>query len=114
MNYSIQDSPSQAKLYLAFELGNQAWKPGFSVGLGQSSRRRTIWAGDKVGIHRKKFMGQMPLSAIGSNSWWSEVTNSALTLFVRANAKQSAKDTFSVTLYILYWKASEFQPSLFA
>ncbi len=48
MNYSIQDSPSQAKLYLAFELGNQAWKPGFSVGLGQNPRRRTIWAGDLI------------------------------------------------------------------
>ncbi len=61
MNYSIQDSPSQAKLYLAFELGNQAWKLGFSVGLGQSPRRRTICAGDlgglgqEIGLTKKRF-----------------------------------------------------------
>jgi transposase len=34
------------KLYLAFELGNTAWKLGFTVGLGQKPRRRKIKAGD--------------------------------------------------------------------
>ena len=33
-------------LYLAFELGNEKWKLGFTIGLGQSPRRRTIHAGD--------------------------------------------------------------------
>ncbi len=33
-------------LFLAFELGNSEWKLGFSVGLGQKARRRTIPARD--------------------------------------------------------------------
>lgn len=33
-------------LYLAFELSNSQWKLGFTIGLGQSPRRRTIPAGD--------------------------------------------------------------------
>jgi transposase len=33
-------------LYLAFELGNSKWKLGFTVGLGQKPRERTIAAGD--------------------------------------------------------------------
>ena len=41
------------KLYLAFELGNQEWKLGFSVGLGQSPRRRTIAAADRVGLQEE-------------------------------------------------------------
>lgn len=49
-NSSIQDSPSQAKLYMAFELSNKEWKLGFTVGLGQSPRRRKISAGDLVGL----------------------------------------------------------------
>jgi len=49
-NSSIQDRPSEAKLYLAIELSNKEWKLGFSVGLGQSPRRRTISAGDLVGV----------------------------------------------------------------
>jgi transposase len=34
------------KLYLAFELGNKEWKLGFTIGLGQRPRVRTIDAGD--------------------------------------------------------------------
>jgi transposase len=37
-------------LYLAFELGNKEWKLGFSIGLGQSPRRRTIDAGDSMAL----------------------------------------------------------------
>ncbi len=33
-------------LYLAFELDNAHWKLGFTIGLGQQPRRRTIRAGD--------------------------------------------------------------------
>jgi len=33
-------------LYLAFELGNVHWKLGFTIGLGQAPRQRTIRAGD--------------------------------------------------------------------
>ncbi len=37
---------TEALLYLAFELGNSQWKLGFTIGLGQAPRRRTIPAGD--------------------------------------------------------------------
>jgi transposase len=37
---------TQATLYLAFELSNQEWKLGFTVGLGQPARQRKIAAGD--------------------------------------------------------------------
>jgi len=40
-------------LYLAFELGNKEWKPGFSVGLGQRPRVRTIPARDLEGLQRE-------------------------------------------------------------
>jgi transposase len=54
-------SPSGSILYLAFELGNTEWKLGFTIGLGQSPRRRTIRAGDlealerEVGLAKKRF-----------------------------------------------------------
>ena len=37
---------TEALLYLAFEMGNSQWKLGFTIGLGQAPRRRTIAAGD--------------------------------------------------------------------
>ena len=40
-------------LYLAFELGNQEWKLGFTIGLGQNPRRRTIKAGDLEALQRE-------------------------------------------------------------
>lgn len=39
-----------SNLYLAFELGNKEWKLGFTIGQGQSPRRRTIDAGDLAGL----------------------------------------------------------------
>ena len=50
-----------AKLYLAFELGKQEWKLGFTIGLGQRPRVRTIDAGDRealqweIGQAKKRF-----------------------------------------------------------
>jgi transposase len=50
-----------SNLYLAFELGNQEWKLGFTVGLGQSPRRRKIEAGElaalgwEIGQAKKRF-----------------------------------------------------------
>jgi transposase len=41
---------SEGTLYLAFELGNQEWKLGFTVGLGQKPRRRKVAAGDLLGL----------------------------------------------------------------
>ena len=46
-------SPSERTLYLAFELGEIEWKLGFTIGFGQSPRRRTIKAGDRVALERE-------------------------------------------------------------
>jgi hypothetical protein len=40
-----QDSLSQPTLYLAFELGKNTWKLGFTIGMAQQPRERTIPAG---------------------------------------------------------------------
>jgi transposase len=37
---------TEQALYLAFELGKEKWKLGFSIGLAQNPRQRTIEAGD--------------------------------------------------------------------
>ena len=37
-------------LHLAFELGNEKWKLGFTIGLGQRPRERTIDAGDLLAL----------------------------------------------------------------
>jgi transposase len=50
-----------SNLYLAFELGNKEWKLGFTIGQGQSPRRRVIDAGDltalewEIGQAKKRF-----------------------------------------------------------
>jgi transposase len=46
------------KLYLAFELGNKAWKLGFTVGLGQKPRRRKVKAGDLAGLQKEIKLAQ--------------------------------------------------------
>jgi len=47
MKETTQDQYSTfPTLYLAFELSNKKWKLGFTIGLGQSPRERTIDAGD--------------------------------------------------------------------
>ncbi len=45
--YSIEASPV---LYLAFELSNKKWKLGFSIGLGQKVRMRTMDSGDLAAL----------------------------------------------------------------
>jgi transposase len=45
--------PSGNTLYLAFELGEAEWKLGFTIGLGQNPRRRTIKAGDRDALERE-------------------------------------------------------------
>jgi transposase len=44
--YSNEYNIDSAKLYLAFELGKQEWKLGFTIGLGQRPRVRAIDGGD--------------------------------------------------------------------
>ena len=52
---------TEQPLYLAFELGNTHWKLGFTIGLGQRPRERTIPAGNVVKLQaevsaaRKRF-----------------------------------------------------------
>ena len=45
-----QEYSTEGALYLAFELGQREWKLGFSVGLGQAPRERSIDAGDLVAL----------------------------------------------------------------
>ena len=42
---SEQDTLSQPTLFLAFELGQNTWKLGFTIGMAQQPRERTIPAG---------------------------------------------------------------------
>jgi hypothetical protein len=44
---------TEPSLYLAFELSKEKWKLGFSTGLGQSPRRRTIDAGDLLALEQE-------------------------------------------------------------
>jgi hypothetical protein len=41
-----QDSLAQPTLYLAFELGKNTWKLGFTIGMAQQPRERMIPSGD--------------------------------------------------------------------
>jgi transposase len=50
--HRIEHNPLSA-LYLAFELGNKQWKLGFTIGLGQRPRERTIAAGDLVAFQEE-------------------------------------------------------------
>jgi transposase len=56
-----QFSGNPSVLYLAFEMGSKNWKLGFSIGLGQKTRLRTIESGDldrlkaEIGLAKKKY-----------------------------------------------------------
>jgi transposase len=62
-----EEYTTESSLYLAFELGKEKWKLGFSTGLGQKPRLRTIDAGnlaafeDEVRQAKRRF--QLPESA---------------------------------------------------
>jgi transposase len=43
--HSEQNTLPQPTLYLAFELGKNTWKLGFTIGVAQPPRERTIPAG---------------------------------------------------------------------
>jgi hypothetical protein len=57
-------TPSQATLFLAFELGATTWKLGFTIGMAQRPRERTIPAGAIAQllqeIHRAKERFALP------------------------------------------------------
>ncbi|MBM4460008.1 MAG: hypothetical protein FJ011_19990 [Chloroflexi bacterium] len=48
-----KNEDTKPTLYLAFELSNQDWKLGFTVGLGQSPRQRKITAGDMTTLKQE-------------------------------------------------------------
>ena len=48
-----QDYSTQPTLYLAFELSDQDWKLGFTIGLGQPPRQRKIAAGDTTALKQE-------------------------------------------------------------
>lgn len=47
-----QNTPARF-LYLAFELSDKQWKLGFTIGMGQKLRRKTIVAGDLAALQRE-------------------------------------------------------------
>jgi hypothetical protein len=74
-------------LYLAFELGEKEWKLGFTIGLGQKPRERTMAAGEvkalpeAVRLAKKRFdwpdttevkpvRQRLRLGGLGENSAW--------------------------------------------
>ena len=50
--HAKSDNP-QPTLYLAFELSDQDWKLGFTIGLGQPPRQRKIAAGDTTALKQE-------------------------------------------------------------
>jgi transposase len=48
-----QETPPQHTLFLAFELGQHTWKLGFTIGVAQPPRERTIAAGDMAGLQQE-------------------------------------------------------------
>jgi transposase len=114
---SVEHNAVRATLYLAFELGNAKWKLGFTVGLGQSPRRRTIEAGDLVAlqeeIRRAKQRFRLPVTApvkscyeAGRDGFWlhrhlleKEIENlvvDSASIEVNRRAKQAKTDRLDV------------------
>ena len=48
-----QATPAQPRLFLAFELGKNTWKLGFTTGVAQQPRERTIPAGDVARVQQE-------------------------------------------------------------
>jgi len=53
------DTTVFSKLYLALELGNAGWKLGFTIGLGQAPRLRSLKARDLTGLRREIELAKM-------------------------------------------------------
>ncbi|MQA90494.1 MAG: hypothetical protein GEU90_09690 [Gemmatimonas sp.] len=50
---SEEDSAMTAVLHVAFELAERSWRLGFTTGLGQKARQRSVEAGDLAGVERE-------------------------------------------------------------
>jgi transposase len=48
-----QETPPQSTLFLAFELGKNTWKLGFTIGVAQQPRERTISAGEVARLQQE-------------------------------------------------------------
>src|SRR4030095_11039611 len=48
-----QETPYQSTLFLAFELGKNTWKLGFTIGVAQQPRERMIPAGDVARLQQE-------------------------------------------------------------
>jgi transposase len=51
--HTSNDTTISSKLYLALELSNAEWKLGFTIGLGQAARLRTLKARNREGLKRE-------------------------------------------------------------
>ena len=60
-----------ATLYLAFELSEKEWKLGFSMGLGQKPRERTISAGDVKALQAEIGLAKKRLGLLEAAEVWS-------------------------------------------
>ena len=59
MNETTQSQYSTLPtLYIAFELSNKKWKLGFTIGLGQNPRERSIDAGDLLALEEEIRLGK--------------------------------------------------------
>jgi transposase len=49
----FETTASAPTLFVSFELGESSWKLGFTTGMGQRPRERTIGARDRVAVRRE-------------------------------------------------------------
>jgi len=49
----VQDTKDSRVLYMAFELGRKEWKLGFTTGMAQAPRERTLRAGDLPAVEKE-------------------------------------------------------------
>ena len=58
-----QDTKDSRVLYMAFELGRKEWKLGFTTGMAQAPRERTLRGGDVTGVEKEIRAGTYTLRA---------------------------------------------------
>jgi transposase len=69
MNETTQTQYSTfSTLYLAFELSNKKWKLGFTIGLGQKPRERTIDAGDLLALEEEIRLAKKRFHLLSENT----------------------------------------------
>ena len=119
---------NQSALYLAFELGASSWHLGFTVGLGQKPRVRTIAARDLEAAHREIAMakerfglpGTAPVRSCyeaGRDGFWlhralsaagiDDIIVDSASIEVNRRARRAKADKLDVkklvTMLVRYW-----------